>query len=271
MRWDALSLREARITRTSCVREPPRAAGAVDLPAASPALAARSSAASATLSPKPTRQSDTWEAGPAAVTQERSQRRRARILDAAFDVFSRLGYRDTAMDEIANQAQTSKGGIYFHFPTKESIFLELMRTTADRLVDEVDRAVAGTSDPVAQADVALRTVLSAFARHRMMARLLLVDALGAGRVFQAEHERLHERFARLISGYLDRAVEQEIVPAIDTRIAGEAWFGALNEIVMRWLMAEKPGRLEDAYPVLRVILLRSVGVSETRIAVLPPR
>jgi hypothetical protein len=34
---------------------------------------------------------------------------------------------------------------------------------------------------------------------------------------------------------------------------------------MRWLMAEHPGRLEDAYPTLRAILLRSVGIPDARL------
>ncbi|HEY4190950.1 MAG TPA: hypothetical protein VGM28_11030, partial [Candidatus Limnocylindrales bacterium] len=47
------------------------------------------------------------------------------------------------------------------------------------------------------------------------------------------------------------------------------WFGALNEVVARWLLADHPCRLEDAYPPLRAILLRSVGVGEARIAAVP--
>ena len=60
-----------------------------------------------------------------------------------------------------------------------------------------------------------------------------------------------------------------MVPPIDTRIASIAWFGALNEVVARWLLADHAGRLEDAYPALRAILLRSVGVGEPRIAAVP--
>src|SRR5436190_8379473 len=96
---------------------------------------------------------------------ERSRARREQILDAAFHTFTRRGYRDTAVDEIASAAETSKGGVYFHFPTKESIFRELMRTTADRLGDKVERAVAQEVDPIAKADAALRAVLLTFAGH----------------------------------------------------------------------------------------------------------
>jgi len=200
--------------------------------------------------------------------QERSTRRRERILDAAFAVFSQRGYREAGVDEVGRQAETSKGGVYFHFPTKESLFLELLRTTADRLTDKVERTIAPYDDPIERADVALQTVLGVFAGHRTMARLFLIDAVGAGKEFQAELQRLHQRFATIIAAQLDEAIAAGTIAPIDTDIVGMAWFGALNEVVMRWLMAPDPGRLEETYPVLRAVLLRSVGVSEERIAAL---
>jgi len=200
------------------------------------------------------------------VKQERSVRRRERILDAAFHVFSQRGYREAGVDEVGRQADTSKGGVYFHFPTKERLFLELLRTTADRLVAKVERAIVDVADPIERADVALSTVLSVFAGHRTMARLFLIDAVGAGSAFQSELQSLHERFIGLIAEQLDAAVAAGSIPPIDTHVAATAWFGALNEIVTRWLMSEQPGRLEDTYPTLRAILLRSVGIPEDRIA-----
>jgi AcrR family transcriptional regulator len=201
---------------------------------------------------------------------EQSRSRRERILDAAFHAFSTRGYRDTAVDDIAGAAETSKGGVYFHFPTKEAIFRELMATTADKLVSKVERAVARETEPVAKAEAALRTVLETFAGHRTMARLLFLDTIGAGRVFQQETNALHDRFSRLIQGYLDEAVETGAIPPLDTRITSIAWFGALNELVARWLLAERAVRLEDAYPTLRAVLLRSAGVPEARIGPVPP-
>ena len=176
---------------------------------------------------------------------------RETILDGAFQAFAKGGYRDTAIDDIAAAAEISKGGIYFHFPTKEAIFRELMRTTADKLIEK--------------AEVALRTVLEVFAGHRTMARLFF-EAGAGGRGFQAETNALHDRFARLIQSYLDEAIAQGTIPPIDTRVTSVVWFGALDEVVARWLVASRPGRLEDAYPTLRALLLRSVGVPEATIA-----
>lgn len=199
---------------------------------------------------------------------ERTRRRRERILDAAFHVFSRTGYRDAAVDDIAREADTSKGGIYFHFPTKESILMELMGSTADRLVEKVVRAVEAEpdSDPVARAGAAIDAVLAIFAGHRSMARLLLVDGLGAGATFRVRTLGLHERFIDLIEAYLGRAVADGAIRPIDTRVAAIAWFGALHELVIGWLVADQPIPLEERGAVLRALLLRGVGVSEEGIA-----
>ncbi|CAN5471831.1 TetR/AcrR family transcriptional regulator [soil metagenome] len=201
---------------------------------------------------------------------EQSRTRRERILDAAFHTFATRGYRDTAVDDIAGASETSKGGIYFHFPTKDAIFRELMQTTADKLVARVERAVALETEPVARAEAAIRTVLATFAGHRTMARLLFLDTVGAGRVFQAETNALHARFAALIEGYLDDAVASGAIPLLDARVTSIAWFGAINEVVARWLQADAPARLEDAYPALRAALLRSAGVPEERVGEVPP-
>lgn len=200
--------------------------------------------------------------------EERTRKRRERILDAAFHVFSRIGYRDAAVDDIAREAETSKGGIYFHFPTKESILMELMGSTADRLIGKVQQAVDAepVSDPVARAGAAIDAVLAIFAGHRSMARLLLIDGLGAGTLFRTETLRLHDRFVSLIASYLDGAVEHGAIPTVDTRVAATVWFGALHELVVGWLIADRPAPLEHSGVVLRTLLLRSVGVPEARIA-----
>lgn len=195
------------------------------------------------------------------VEQARRTQRHERILDAALRVFTRKGYHDTGVDDIASESDTSKGGIYFHFPNKDSIFLALLDRTAALLRSRVEAAIAAEPSPMRKADVALRVVLQTFGAHRGLAHLFLVDALGVGRAFDEHKAAIHASFAGLIRQHLDEAARAgEIPPGIDTVIASRVWFGALNEVVTAWVLSETPDRLEDAYPTLRILLLRSVGV-----------
>src|SRR5437764_1339203 len=76
---------------------------------------------------------------------------------------------------------------------------------------------------------------------------------------QVRHQRILDAaldvFAR--RGYRDTAVDA--IAPLDTELAGTAWFGALNEVVVRWVLTGRPERLDDAYPELRAFLLRSIG------------
>ena len=58
--------------------------------------------------------------------EEKSERSRRLVLDAALKLFSKQGYRATSVREIADSARVSIGNLYHHFPDKESIFRTLL-------------------------------------------------------------------------------------------------------------------------------------------------
>jgi AcrR family transcriptional regulator len=58
--------------------------------------------------------------------EERSERSRTQILDAALKLFSHRGYGATSVRDIAEAAGLSKGNVYHHFPDKETIFRALL-------------------------------------------------------------------------------------------------------------------------------------------------
>ena len=192
--------------------------------------------------------------------QTRALDRQRRILDAALAVFSRRGYREASVDQIAEAAQTSKGGVYFHFPAKQVIFRALLDLSARRLLDKVEAAIALESDPIAKADAALLTVMREFTDHRTLARLFMIEALAAGSEFQERVLQIHDDFIAVIQLHLDAAVAAGVARPVDTAIASRAWFGALNEVILHWLIQGEPPRLEDTYIALRPLLMRSVGV-----------
>ena len=188
---------------------------------------------------------------------------RRRLLDAAETVFADKGYHGAAVDDIIQASDSSKGGFYFHFPNKEAIFLALIEALTPKLEAAVDSAIASEADPVAQLDSALRVALETFSRHRRLSRILLVEAVGLGHGFDEKLMRVRGHFAAMIQRWLDLAVQTGRIAPMDTETVSWAWFGAINEIVVRWLITGQPERLESIFPALRMLLLRSVGALPT--------
>ena len=78
------------------------------------------------------------------------------LLRAATRVLAQRGYAASGMDEIARAAETSKGGLYFHFPTKQALLAAVVSRAGGLLLQRVRaRMDAAGDDPLERADAAL--------------------------------------------------------------------------------------------------------------------
>ena len=191
-------------------------------------------------------------------TSNRSESTINRILDAALDVFSRKGYHDTRMDEIVTGSQTSKGSIYFHFPNKEQLFLALVDQFANLLERRITEAISEHDRGMVRVQAALETCLATFGRYRRQAKVLLVQASGLGNTFEQKRLAINDRFAGLIAGYLQEAVDVGEIAPMDTEVVAHAWMGAIYNLVIRWVYTGEPDS-ERIVQALVPMLLQSVG------------
>jgi AcrR family transcriptional regulator len=59
---------------------------------------------------------------------DKKGRTRAQILQAALTCFADKGYHQTSMDDIVAESGLSKGALYWHFKSKQELFLSLVET-----------------------------------------------------------------------------------------------------------------------------------------------
>ena len=74
------------------------------------------------------------------------KQRRAQLLESALEVFVRQGYHAAAMDDIAERAGVSKPVLYQHFPGKLELYLALLDTSCELIVDNCRAALEATHD-----------------------------------------------------------------------------------------------------------------------------
>lgn len=190
---------------------------------------------------------------------------RERILDAALDIFSRKGYHDTRLDEIVEEAHTSKGSIYFHFPNKEKLFLALVDQFSDLLERRVNEAIQREDQGIARVRAALAAVLETFGKYRRPAKILLVQAVGLGNIFEKKRQEVTDRFAELIRHNLDEAVTVGDIAPVDTEVTAHAWMGAIYNVVIQWVYTGEP-EPQRIYEALLPLLLKSVGYETNEVA-----
>jgi AcrR family transcriptional regulator len=94
---------------------------------------------------------------------EHGRERKQQLLDAAGELFADRGYGATRIADICHAAGVAKGLFYWYFPTKSSLFAELVRTMRRSL----RRAQAVAMDP--STDAVTRLAAGAEASVRFMA------------------------------------------------------------------------------------------------------
>lgn len=78
---------------------------------------------------------------------EISAQRKETIFDAALACFNETGYYKTSMDAIAQKARITKHGLYYHFKSKDHLFIELFHQRRKKYFAQIDAYLAEVSDP----------------------------------------------------------------------------------------------------------------------------
>jgi AcrR family transcriptional regulator len=174
--------------------------------------------------------------------------RKQQLLGVAEAMFAAKGYSDTRIADICAEAGVAKGLFYWYFPTKESLFAELVRTM--RL--SLRRAQAAAMDPSADALTRIRQGAEASVRfmadHRSYFGLLDVERTDAAlaSVLQEGSDVYADDVVRLII----EAQGEGLVPDGDPRFYALGVLGAVSS----FSHAQRHERLEITNDELAVLV-----------------
>jgi AcrR family transcriptional regulator len=100
------------------------------------------------------------KAPPPPPSTERGERSRLAIIDAARPIFAREGYAAASLNQIIEASGLTKGGFYFHYPSKQALALSVV-------ADHQERWIGRVRDEISQHE---RAVDRLFAAQRIIAR-----------------------------------------------------------------------------------------------------
>ena len=80
------------------------------------------------------------------VGTRRREQTRARLLDAAHEVFAEVGMDAASVEAISERAGFTRGAFYSNFESKEELFLALITQLADEKIDAVEVRVRGLAE-----------------------------------------------------------------------------------------------------------------------------
>lgn len=171
-----------------------------------------------------------------ATAQERKQQRRDRLLDAAYEVFGRQGYKETTLRLICAQARMTDRYFYEHFESLDAIFVQVRQRLSVELMEQIMRAlVKPESDPVLMIRHALTTFFEYVKEDPRRARILLLDAMSFGLTSTGVAQTRLQWYAGLIEGRL-KARYPNLPPHLDTTLVASGFLGQVTYVATVWTL-----------------------------------
>ncbi len=180
-----------------------------------------------------------------AARANRTRDRRIELLQHAARVFLEKGYEATSMNLIAQRAQVTKPGLYYHFKSKQELLYSIMAFAMDRLEQATREATLSSGDN----EERLGKILASHAR--MITReeegaftLLVIDLVHAlpddDRRLIDQRKRAYFELVRATLEQLGR--EGKLRPGFDETVASFSLLGMVMWI-SKWF--RPGGRLGD--------------------------
>jgi TetR/AcrR family transcriptional regulator, cholesterol catabolism regulator len=137
----------------------------------------------------------------AAVQRDASTQER--ILDQAAELFWRKGYAATTTREIAASLGIRQASLYHHVASKENLLCKLCVTSLERLLEEVQSAVAESNSPAERIRLLAHAHLNTLLKYRTRHALMLKELRALSGTCRTQVLGLRKRYEKLVLSILN--------------------------------------------------------------------
>lgn len=145
------------------------------------------------------------------------------ILEAALRLFSEKGFHNVSMQEIAEKSEFGVGTIYNFFESKEALFEELMKNSAEQTIREFSEILDGPGSEKERLSAFIRQLPEFQEKHGELIKLYISEygikglKLSKIRDESKSHEAINSKLAQLVEQGINKGLFRPVDPAITAK------------------------------------------------------
>jgi len=189
-------------------------------------------------------------------------RQRQEMLAAALELFSKKGYHNVSMHEIAEKAEFAIGTLYKFFKNKEDLYKALMMEKAEEYHRALMGVLAEEDDVLTVLENYIATKARLFSESLAELRLYFAETRGASFNIKAgldqDIRKLYDKFVMRLASVLEAGVRKKVFRKIDPYYMAVALEGLTNAFLFCWLEDPEQHPYEANVPLIRDMFLKGV-------------
>lgn len=178
---------------------------------------------------------------------KKSEATKKRILNAAYKQFATYGFHGASLRDIATLCGISHPGIRHHFPTKEDLFIEVLRERDARVEALIKERIAERGMSI---DVAIEIT-----RHNMttpgLVELFAATAAQAGNPKHPAHDYFVQRYEQIHAMYVEylklAKAQGQTRPDLDPDRAASLLMAVLDGLQIQWMLIPDKTKMDALF------------------------
>lgn len=167
--------------------------------------------------------------------------KRDRILRAAVKIFSRKGFFNSKVSEVARAASVADGTIYLYFRNKDDLLISLFEEKMGEVVADVRRRVADGGNSLEKLKIFIENHMDLLEREAGLVEVLQVELRQSTKFLKDYTPVKFFEYLEIISDILEEGKrEGALRPDLNVSIVRRAIFGALDELSLTYILSRKP-------------------------------
>jgi TetR/AcrR family fatty acid metabolism transcriptional regulator len=185
------------------------------------------------------------------------------IIDAAIEVFSRNGFQNSTISQIARKANVAEGTIYQYFRNKEDLFFSIPIDKTKEFYNELELHLEG----IHGAENKIRKFVWYYLYHLQenpeYARALMLEMRVNRNFAKAKAFEAYRPLTHKILEIIEEGQEEGIIRNDTNKyMIRHLILGILEHIVTRWLLKGEKGDLLDQYNEAVELLIQGIHTPE---------
>ena len=202
----------------------------------------------------------TWRG---VTVEERREDQRTRLLVAGCEVFAARGYAGASVEDIVAGARVSRTAFYRLFENKEECLLAVFWDAIAQLMEAIAPILAAVDDPPEKRVYdGARTLLERFAADPALARVVLIEIVGATRAAEQARTLARRRFAEALAAQLGTTSLWEGAPEGEIELVAFATMAGVAESIGYLVVTDRLDEWESAAEPLTRYALRALAPGE---------
>jgi len=171
------------------------------------------------------------------MARKKDEEKRKKILDAATKVFARVGFSNTRIQDVAQEAGIAHGTVYLYFKSKDDLFISIFQESLGELIDYISSEVQKKDSAEDKLRRMISLQLDVIEENPDLTKLILIEFPRTGNFLTDRNIDVLSNYIDVIGDVLRNGIEEGIFSTnVKPDIIATMIYAAMQGIATRWIL-----------------------------------